>query len=297
VRARPIVPIVVEDRVPEAYDFRRPTTLTREQSRTLELAFETFARQWGTQLTAKVRLMSRVTFQQLLVWTYGDYVASLPETTGLVLCRTSEGEARAIVQFPTGGALGWISSMLGGVGNVGVTDRRWTVLEQSLVRRLVDDLLEDLRYSFGETLTAELAVDSVHFTTQFAQAAPTSEMYVVAAFTVKVGESSMPATIALPAGLVVPHVGVHAAPHATELPQLVEHVSWAPVDVAVRLRPTDITPSAVLDLAVGDVIRLDHPHARPFEVTIDGQTLARAAVGSVGARLAAVVVDTEEVLT
>lgn len=36
---------------PEAYDFRRPMTLAREHGRVFEMAFETFARQWGTQLT------------------------------------------------------------------------------------------------------------------------------------------------------------------------------------------------------------------------------------------------------
>ena len=65
----------------EVYDFSRPTTLARHQSRVLEVAFETFARQWGTELTAKVRVMSQVGFGQLTVQTYDAFAASLPSIT------------------------------------------------------------------------------------------------------------------------------------------------------------------------------------------------------------------------
>uniref|UniRef100_UPI0037045857 hypothetical protein n=1 Tax=Vibrio cidicii TaxID=1763883 RepID=UPI0037045857 len=68
------------------YDFRRPTTLAREHSRVLELAFETFARQWATQLTAKVRVLSQVTCDSVAMQTYDEYAASLPATTAMVLC-------------------------------------------------------------------------------------------------------------------------------------------------------------------------------------------------------------------
>jgi flagellar motor switch protein FliM len=41
------------------------------------------------------------------------------------------------------------------------------------------------------------------------------------------------------------------------------------------------------------VLRIPHPQHRPFDVTVDGQPLATAAIGANGARLACVVVTTE----
>ncbi len=69
------------DRVVELYDFRRPTTLAREHSRVLELSFDTFARQWGTQLTTKVRANTQVVFEHVSMKTYDEYASSLPPTT------------------------------------------------------------------------------------------------------------------------------------------------------------------------------------------------------------------------
>ena len=45
---------------PEVYDFRRPMTLAREHGRVLERAFETYARQWGNQLSARLRAVERL---------------------------------------------------------------------------------------------------------------------------------------------------------------------------------------------------------------------------------------------
>jgi flagellar motor switch protein FliM len=68
----------------DVYDFRRPTTLAREHSRVLEVAFETFARQWGTQLTANTRTRCLVSFRQVVMLSYNEYAASLPAATTMV---------------------------------------------------------------------------------------------------------------------------------------------------------------------------------------------------------------------
>ncbi|GMA27832.1 flagellar motor switch protein FliM [Arenivirga flava] len=280
----------------EVYDFSRPTTLARHQSRVLEVAFETFARQWGTELTAKVRVMSQVGFSQLTVQTYDAFAASLPSITAMVLLDLEGQSARAVIQFPTAAALGWISSMLGGSGVVAPPDRRFTPIEQSLIRNLMDDAIEDLEYSFGALLTDNVSIDSIHYNSQFAQAAAPSDLMLVAEFEVRVGDSSSPATVALPLGAVLPRLGnANAVERISDAPErLREHLDWAPVEVALRLAPLAVTPRAILDLAVGDVLSLPHAQHRPFEVSVHGTPIARAAAGAVGSRLAGVIVDTEE---
>ena len=89
----------------EAYDFRRPSSLAREHSRALELAFETFARQWGTQLTAKVRVISQVISDGVQMLKYDEYAASLPLETTMVLCTIDGSTPDAVIQFPMGAGL------------------------------------------------------------------------------------------------------------------------------------------------------------------------------------------------
>jgi flagellar motor switch protein FliM len=277
----------------EVYDFRRPTTLTREHSRLLELALETFARQWGTQLTAKVRMISRVTCEQIIMETYDEYASSLPAVTTMILCSLEGMDARAVIQFPAVAALTWVSYMLGSNHPQVVEERKFTQIELALVRRLFDDALEDLRYSLGPLLEKGISIASIQYNSQFAQAAATADLMIVATFAIRVGDSSTTATLAIPAPALLPQLGQPMIPPATgnTRDQVAAQLGWVPVDVALSLTPVFVKPSRVLDLAVGDLLNIPHPEHRPLNLTVDGETLARAAVGANGARLACVVVE------
>lgn len=282
----------------EVYDFLRPTTLAREHSRVLELAFETFARQWGTQLTAKVRVLSQVTCEQVVMTTYDEFAASLPATTAMVLCPLEGATAKAVIQFPSVAALGWVTHMLGGgaTATSDLPERKFTPIEQALVRRLMDDALEDLRYSLGSLLVAQISVGGFQYNSQFAQAAAKSDLMIVASFEIRVGESAAPATLAIPAEVLLPQLGetnpTSTTANAREL--IDSQLAAVPVEVALQFIPAQVLPSRVLDLRVGDLLALPHPEHRPLDVTVDGQTVGRAAVGANGSRLAGIIVTTEE---
>ncbi|MCG2621663.1 flagellar motor switch protein FliM [Arthrobacter sp. I2-34] len=280
----------------EVYDFRRPTTLAREHSRVLELAFETFARQWGTQLTAKVRVISQVTSEQVLMQTYDDYAASLPPTTAMVLCALEDITGKAVIQFPASAALTWVAHMLGGNGSDTIPERKFTQVEQALIKRLMEDALEDLRYSLGSLLTTPIGLDSIHYNSQFAQAAATNDLMIVATFEIRVGDNVAPATVAFPAEVLLAQLrDAFPMSNTANARSLIEaHLAQLPVDVSLQFAPIQVTPRDVLGLAVGDVLPLPHPQHRPLDVAIGGQPLAHAAVGANGSRLAGVIVTTEE---
>jgi flagellar motor switch protein FliM len=239
---------------------------------------------------------AQVTTHQVLMQTYDEYAASLPSTTAMVLCRLEDYESQAVIQFPTSSALAWVGRMLGGNGSQPAPGRKFTQIEQALVKRLMEDALEDLRYSFGSLLPMALSFNSIQYNAQFAQAAAPSDLMVVATFTLRVGENTAEGTVALPAETVLPQLGATnpttSPENAAEL--LRQQMAWVPVEVSVGLMPVTVRPEAILRLAVGDLIPLNHPERRPLEVRIAGQRIARAGLGRNGARLAAQIVDTEE---
>ncbi|WP_231556234.1 flagellar motor switch protein FliM [Cryobacterium sp. MLB-32] len=282
----------------EVYDFRRPTTLAREHGRVLELAFETFARQWGTQLTARVRLLCQVTCDLVLMQTYDEYAASLPSTTAMVLCSIDGIDAKTVMQFPTRTALSWVDHMLGGNGSKATKEeRKFTPIEQALVRHLVEEGLEDLRYSLGDLLLTDVTMDGIQYNSQFAQAAATGDLMIVATFGIRTGnETPVIATIAIPEHALMPQLGEanpkSLAENARE--RLEQQLAFVPVEVSLRLNPIQVLPNRILTLAVGDVLAIPHPQHRPLELVVNSQVLATAAVGVNGSRLACIVIDTEE---
>lgn len=283
-------------RTVEVYDFRRPTTLAREHSRVLELAFETFARQWGTQLTTRVRVKSLVTVEEVSMQTYDEYAASLPSTTAMVLCALEGHGSKAVIQFPSSSALSWVGRMLGGNGSSTPPDRKFTQIEQSLVKRLMDDALEDLRYSLGSLLSVPVAVDAIVYNSQFAQAAATAELMIVTTFTISVGDNQANATLAFPADVLLHKLAdVNPTETTANARALVEgQLGRVPVHVSLQLAQIEVKPSTILNLAVGDMLPIPHHHTTPFDVTVRGHRIATAVPGTNGSRIAAVIASTEE---
>jgi len=281
----------------ELYDFHRPATLAREHSRALELAFETFARQWGTQLTSKIRVLASVTSEQVSMMTYDEYAAALPSTTAMILCELEGLEAKGVIQFPTSAALGWVAHMLGGNGSREADhERKFTQIEQTLVRSLMDGALEDLRYSLGALLSTGISIGTMQYNAQFAQAAKPADTMLVTNFTIRVGDRTCAATLALPSELLLPQMGVNTKTVSAEEAKrlILEQVAQVPIELTMAVNPTKVMPGQILNLAVGDIIALPHSETAPFKISVNGESLGEASVAAKGSRLACVIVTTEE---
>lgn len=279
-------------------------TLAREHTRLLEMAYETFSRQWGTQLSSRLRVDSQVTLESVTMQTYDEYVRALPVMTAMVLCPVESTRATAVVQLPIGAAMTWVDLLLGGRGEGEHPEREFTEIELTLVREVLQSSLGDLGYAFAAVMPLDVRVSAVQYNPQFVQAVGASEPVIIATFSLRVGTRQDTATFMLPADLLLTslrtneHVDGRTAEEiaASEvaMADLAASVQDVPVDVSVQFRPLTVHPRDVLELSVGDVLTLPHPTARPLDVVVDDVVLAHAAVGSNGARLACMVVTAEE---
>ncbi|MCT1477827.1 flagellar motor switch protein FliM [Microbacterium sp. p3-SID336] len=278
----------------EVYDFGRAATLSREHARTLELAFETFARQWSAQLSGKIHVRATIAVEHVGMLTYGEYAQSLPTTTSMIVCALPDSDERMIVQVPTSTATSWIVQMVGGRSAASTAeDRTFTPIEQALLRSLVTDATEHLAAALDGLLPSGITVAGIQYSSQFAQVAAAGEPVIVARLSLRHGGRTVPASIMLPASVLAGFAVRAADTDRAATPGLVRRqVESAPVEVALRLAPRTVLPREVLDLAVGDLLALPHSADRPLLLAVGDQTVATAAVGSAGARLACVVTAT-----
>ncbi len=290
--------------VPETYDFRRPMTLAREHGRVLEMAFETYARQWGTQLTSRLRVVSSVTLDSVEMQSYDEYVGALPPMTTMVLCGVEPGRSTGVLQLPTDVTMTWIDHVLGGPGVPLDVERELTEIEWHLMRELLQHALRDLSYAFAAVCPLDVTVRSVQYNPQFVQAVAASEPVIVATFALHVAERESTATLMIPADALLAALRDGEAPdsrtpeelaaHRTALALVTEQVLGVPVEVAVRFAPLSVGADVVAALEPGTVIPLRHRADAPLTVAVGDVPLATAAIGSSGTRLACLVVTSEE---
>jgi flagellar motor switch protein FliM len=274
-----------------AYDFQRPEPLTDSQRAMIDSAFETFARQLATQITAKTRVVSDVSYSEFVLLPYGDLARDDGDGNGFVLSALDDVVPRVVYRLPLQEAHFWASRMVGGPAR-GSTERpSLTAIERALVWQMADEQLAELHLAFDGLLPtirveafAYVLVDSF---------APQEELMVCATFAVERDSGSTTLAVAVPAAPILAALGrgVSRRPQADIRTLLQEHVAAAPVEVALRFDETRVGPAIVLGLAEGDVIPLNHPRHRPLALTMDGSPVVRAAVGGNGGRLACVVVD------
>ncbi len=280
---------------PQPYDFRRPTKLAREHSRLLEMVYETVARQWATVLGSEIGSQCQVVFGGVEQRSYDDYVSSLPSPNLLAIFQPEPHTGAGFLQVSPETGFTAIERMLGGQGGP-QPSRVLTEIETQLVVRVVERMLGELRYGLAAVAEVQPSLKALEFNPQFVQVAAATDLYIVASFTVAIGDSSAAATVALPAPVLAvrsndggqddPAARAARARSRSAMSSLVEDV---PVEVSVRFVPRTLPSTQLLNLREGDVVRLDHPVDRPLDVVSAGVVCARGVAGAQGPRAACLI--------
>ncbi|MCW2521937.1 MAG: fliM, partial [Frankiales bacterium] len=186
------------------YDFKRPTKLSRDHTRALQISFETFARRLSTQLTTGLRQVSQVKLVAIEQQTYEEYIAGLAQTTILSVLDLDPLPGSGIFEFSVPTALACVDYLLGGPGGEQPT-RALTDLETPLLRDVVEQMLGVLRYALEATGIVP-TFNAMEYTPQFLQAANPSDIFVVGSFEMQVGNQLCLATLCLPLSSIMPRL-------------------------------------------------------------------------------------------
>ncbi|GAA3397708.1 flagellar motor switch protein FliM [Cryptosporangium minutisporangium] len=285
---------------PQPYDFRRPTKLSREHARTLQMTYETFARQYTTLLTSSLRAISQVNLLSIEQLSYDEYIAQIGNPTLLTMVTLDPLPGITLFEMPVDMALACLDHLLGGPGGP-QPQRQLSEIETGLFRSLLDRILGEFRYSFDTVKKIEPKAGAIEYNPQFAQAAAPSDPMVVVSLEMKVGSQECVATMGLPFAAVMLALqkvdeGLTLTPaerlaRELALRNVTGSLLGAKLPVVVRFGTTQMYPEQIIALEPGDVVTLDHPVNQPLTVSTSGITLAHAVPGNHGARLACLVVD------
>jgi flagellar motor switch protein FliM len=299
--AAPTTPTGRRRGVPKTYDFRRPTKLSREHVRVLQIAQEAFARQATTILTTFLRAGARLELVAIEQSSYDDYVLTLPNPVYISTFSLEPMAGKGMVAYPLDIAMAIVDHMLGGSGTADQPSRPMTAMETTITNHLLDRLLDEFAVSFATITDIQPALLGHEYNPQLAQAAAGSDTVMVASFTMSVGSREGQATLVLPFSSFAQALNNAASPQlsdtalakrkrATEA--LTARLNLVPVDVSVRFAPLTVSSADLLSLAVGDVLLLRHPPDAPLEVTTNDVTFAYAIASNHRRRLAAAIVPT-----
>lgn len=286
---------------PRTYDFRRPTKLSREHVRVLQIAQEAFARQATTTLTTFLRAGARLELNGIEQFSYDDYVATLPDPVFISTFSLEPLAGKGMFAYPLDIAMAIVDHMLGGSGTASQPNRPMTAMETTISNHLLGRLLDEFAVSFSTITEIQPALLGHEYNPQLAQAASGSDTVMVASYSMAVGAREGEATLVLPFSSFAQALNNAASPQLSETAlakrkraaeALTARLNLVPVDVSVRFAPLTVSSADLLSLAVGDVLLLRHPPDAPLEVTTNDVTFAYAIASNHRRRLAAAIVPT-----
>jgi flagellar motor switch protein FliM len=284
---------------PVVYDFRRPNKFTREHVRALQIASETFARQFTTVLSTTLRTVSQVQAKGIHQLTYDEYIRDIPNPTHLAILSLAPLAGASIFHLPLPVVMTAVDRLLGGPGAGPAVHRPLTEIEQSLMRDLLGRVLRELAYAFESLTALEPAVLHQESNPQFAQIGSPSDMVIVFVYNLWIGGQAGEATLCVPFASLQPVLdevaansllaGRVEADAESVRDALTGRMGGAQVTVSVSFPPVALALSDIVDLRPGDVVPLDHRIDAPLEVSVGGLPRFAARPGRRGKRLACVI--------
>lgn len=281
---------------PQPFDFRRPTTLSREHVRTMQIVQETLARGFTTTLASTLRAVTNVSIRSIEQRPYDEYVRELPNPTLLTLLALPPLSGSAMLQIPLRVAYVATEMLLGGVGGANQPKRSMTDLELALMRNIVELTLPEIRYAFESVVPIEPAIVAQEANPQFAQLAAPTDMVIDASFDVKIESVTDVMSLCIPFSSLQPHLealsasaragGQSDAKVRADRARVHHHLSEAEVETSAVFRSARATSKQVVALGVGDVLLFNHPTGMPLTLMSGGVPIYDVTIGRVSRHLA-----------
>jgi flagellar motor switch protein FliM len=283
------------------YDFRRPEKLSKEQFRSLELIYESFCRLLSSSLSGQLRMMIRVQLLSISQMLYLEFMQSLPAPTVIGVFTSEPLEGEMIIEVNPSIAFNIIDRLLGGSGGSEVSARELTEIEQSIFSGIVNKMLSHLKECWAELMDIKPSLVNIEANPTFVQIVPPNDIVVVSAVEIKIGEMTGQMNICMPFISLEPIIeklssqqrySVGQASKTEEsLEKMKNVVSRLEVLVTAELGVADVTLNDLLQLQVGDVIKLDTLAKDDLIIKVDEKPKFKCRPGTIGKRLAVQITD------
>ncbi len=279
------------------YDFRRPNKLSKDQTRTLTMLHENFARLVTTAFSTYLRTMVRAQVVSIGQMNYDEFVKSLHNPTVMTIYSLRPLDGNMVIEIQPQLAFVIVDRLLGGFGYSVEKIRELTDVEQTVIKRVMARMIPPIKEAWQVVVELNPAFESIELNPLFTQIIPPTDMIVLITLEVRISEAFGLMNVCLPFAVIEPildrlNAQVWFTRSSKQLANLESAASlqnrlnWAQVPVIVELGRANITVGELLHLQVGDVIQLDQLVKGLLEVKVGNQLKFRGSPGVVENRMA-----------
>ncbi len=270
------------------YDFKRPNRVSKEQLRAFRSIHDKMARALSSQISAVMRSIVEIQLHSVDQMTYGEFLMSLPSPTSFNVFSMKPLDGTGVLEINPSIVFPMIDRLLGGKGDPYDNSREFSDIEINLLDTILRQVMQTLKEAWGSITDMYPSIDAKESSPNVVQIVAQNEIVIMVVMELIIGHSSGMINFCYPVislESILPRLGSRDVnlgetnSKKSRNKELQALIGGADVGVEAFIGGTNLTLKEVLDLQVGDVIRLNEPASDDVVVSIDGRDKYRANIG------------------
>lgn len=258
-----------QNRKLKIYDFKRPDKFAKDHLRTLTNMHEQFARLAMTGLSAQLRTLVHLHVASVDQLTYEEFIRSIPTPTTMGIVAMEPLKGQAVLEIDPSISFTIIDKIFGGRGEVTKMERReLTDIENQVMDTIMAKMLANLREAWANVIDLRPRIINIELNPTFTSVVAPSQMVVLVTLEAKIADIEGMINFCIPYIILEPIISKLSAQYwysnmkrgysRENFNIIKDRLGSIAVDIIAQLGSVDITVKDVIDLEIGDTIKLSN---------------------------------------
>ena len=279
---------LLENKQITLYDFKRPNRVSKEQLRSIRSMHDKMARGLASDISSLMRSIVEIQLHSVDQMTYGEFLMSLPSPTSFNVFSLKPLDGKGVIELNPSIVYPMIDRLLGGKGESFETTREFTDIELNLIDQVLRVITQNMRDIWSPIMDIYPVVEAKESSPNVVQIVAQNEIVIMVIMEIIIGQTSGMMNICYPVITIeslLPKLANRdlifneASGRKSRNKELKALLGGAKIELEAVLGYAELSMEQILDLQVGDIIKLDRPANDTVIVKVDGREKFIAEIG------------------
>ncbi|PCJ21122.1 MAG: flagellar motor switch protein FliM [Candidatus Cloacimonadota bacterium] len=278
------------------YDFKRQTRFAKDQLRTLQHIHENFTRAITTFFSTSLRYIVNMRIASQDQITYEEYIRSVDNPSLLCIFNLGTLEGKAIFEMNLELSFAILDRLLGGQGDSKQEKRKLSDIEEAVLNKIMLRILQELNEAWSHVVPLEPQFSQFESNPSFTQIVPPNDMVLLITFELSINNVEGIMNLCIPYFALEPIASKLSASqfYMVQRSEAVEDheelidgmVRRMDEDVKILLGKSELTYNELLNIQVGDVVKLDSKPNDELRILVGDKVKFKGLPGTSGKNMA-----------
>ncbi len=271
---------LLEQRQITLYDFKRPNRVSKEQLRSIRAIHDKMARNLASAISSLMRSIVEIQLHSVDQMTYGEFLMSLPSPTSFNVFSLKPLDGKGVIELNPSIVFPMIDRLLGGPGVPFDTNREFSDIELNLLDQILRVITQNMKEVWAPIMDIYPLIEAKESSPNVVQIVAQNEIVIMVVMEIIIGQTSGMMNICYPVISIeslLPRLASRdlmlseTSSRKSRNKELRALLRGAKIELEAVLGYAKLNMKEVLDLEVGDIMKLNRPADDTIVLKVDGR--------------------------